>query len=104
MGNPTQSIVYLERFNKLSLNLNPKSHLQNTTRNVRPKPRSPIPTPRGILRKATRRTLIRPGRQQGYEQQGGEQECSWGLSSNPAGPLDAHLKETMKKTETPDVK
>ena len=27
-----------------------------------------------------------------------------GLQSNPAGPLDAHLKETMKKTETPDVK
>ncbi|KAK0117587.1 hypothetical protein ONS95_011922 [Cadophora gregata] len=26
------------------------------------------------------------------------------LPSNPAGPLDAHLKETMKKTETPDVK
>ncbi|XMA10145.1 hypothetical protein WAI453_002936 [Rhynchosporium graminicola] len=27
-----------------------------------------------------------------------------GLESNPAGPLDAHLKETMKKTETPDAK
>ncbi|KAH7323607.1 hypothetical protein BKA65DRAFT_555287 [Rhexocercosporidium sp. MPI-PUGE-AT-0058] len=27
-----------------------------------------------------------------------------GLESNPAGPLDAHLKETLKKTETPDVK
>lgn len=26
------------------------------------------------------------------------------LSSNPAGPLDEHLKDTVKKTETPDVK
>ncbi|KAI9051273.1 hypothetical protein LZ554_005374 [Drepanopeziza brunnea f. sp. 'monogermtubi'] len=26
------------------------------------------------------------------------------LSSNPTGPLDEHLKETLKKTETPDVK